>query len=88
MENKDLLNIANQLIESANQLDSKGRFAHANKIERIASRIVEAGFSGNYAGYVTRLLDLAKSKGIDYMKSRMEEARLVIHLKKVSEFLA
>lgn len=65
------------MLERASQLDSSGRFAEANQIDRYAHKIVTAGYGGGMAEYVGKLLDLARSKGIDYMKSRMEESRIV-----------
>lgn len=65
------------MLERASQLDSSGRFAEANQIDRYAYKIVTAGFGGGMAEYVGKLLDLARSKGIDYMKARMEESRIV-----------
>lgn len=65
------------MIEQANELDAKGRFAEAHKLDRYAERIVTAGYGGGVAEYIGKLLELARSKGIDYMKSRMEESRIV-----------
>jgi len=65
------------MLERASQLDSSGRFAEANQIDRYAHKIVTAGYGGGMAEYVGKLLDLARSKGIDYMKARMQESRIV-----------
>lgn len=65
------------MLERANQLDSVGRFAEATRIDRHAQRISTAGYGGGMAEYVGKLLELARSKGIDYMKTRMEESRIV-----------
>lgn len=65
------------MTERARQLDSMGRFAEASDNDRQAHKIVTAGFGGGMAEYVGKLLDLARTKGIDYMKSRMEESRIV-----------
>lgn len=69
--------IVQHMIEQANELDTRGRFAEANKIDRYAKRIVTSGYGGGVAEYVGKLLELARSKGIDYMKERMQESRIV-----------
>lgn len=77
MKMTDIDFVVAYMLERANQLDSCGRFAEANHIDRYAQRVATAGFGGGMAEYVGKLLELARSKGIDYMKSRMEESRIV-----------
>lgn len=77
MKMTDIDFVVAYMLERANQLDSCGRFAEANHIDRYAQRVATAGFGGGIAEYVGKLLELARSKGIDYMKSRMEESRIV-----------
>ena len=73
----DLEFVIQHMLETANQLDSAGRVVEAGTIEQQARRIVTAGYGGGTAEYVGKLLELARNKGIDYMKARMQESRIV-----------
>lgn len=66
------------LIEFANELDEIGAYEAADSVTRLAQKEVTAGYGGGYAEYVQKLLQLAQSKGVDYMVARMQEARLVV----------
>lgn len=65
------------MLETANQLDSRGKVVEAGTLDQHARRIATAGYGGGAAEYVGKLLELARNKGIDYMKSRMQESRIV-----------
>jgi hypothetical protein len=66
------------LIEFANELDEIGAHNAADAVTRLAQKEVTAGYGGGYAEYVQRLLELAKTKGVDYMVARMQEMRIVV----------
>jgi hypothetical protein len=65
------------MLKEADTLDSRGRVVEAAYIDKYAQKISTGGFGGGTAEYVSKLLELAKNKGIDYMQSRMEESRIV-----------
>lgn len=73
----DIEFIVQHMLEQATELDTRGRLAEANRIDRYAKRIVTSGYGGGVAEYVGKLLELARSKGIDYMQERMKESRIV-----------
>ena len=73
----DLEFVIQHMLETANQLDSRGKVVEAGTLDQHARRIATAGYGGGAAEYVGKLLELARNKGIDYMKSRMQESRIV-----------
>lgn len=73
----DIEFIVQHMLKQATELDTRGCFAEANNMDRYAKKIVTSGYGGGVAEYVGKLLELARSKGIDYMRERMQESRIV-----------